>query len=185
MRIEQGSPSAPDAAAFRAGELIQFGVGECSLGSVLVAASAKGVCAILLGDDTDRLERELTDRFPASQLIAGGGDIAPVVSQVAGFIDAPALGLDLPLDMRGTPFQEAVWQALRNIPAGTTASYSEVAERIGAPREAQAVAAACAANPIAVAVPCHRIVRRNGQLGGYRWGFRRKRDLLSREATAA
>jgi AraC family transcriptional regulator, regulatory protein of adaptative response / methylated-DNA-[protein]-cysteine methyltransferase len=185
MRIEQGFPSPPGEDAFYADEPIRFAVSGCSLGAFLVAATEKGVCAILLGDDPDRLPREMKDRFPEARLVPGGAELAPLLADIASFIEAPSLGLDLVLDVRGTPFQEKVWQALRTIPAGSTASYGEVAERIGAPREAQAVAEACAANAIAVAIPCHRVVRKNGQLGGYRWGFGRKRALLNREAAAA
>ena len=185
MNIEPGLSLLADAGVSHTCETIRFGVGECSLGAVLVAVSDKGVCAILLGDDPSFLQRELKDRFPEARLIPGGADFDPVVTEVAGFIEAPGLGLDLPLDMRGTSFEQEVWQALCAIPAGSTASYSEIAKRIGATNEAQAVAEACAANTIAVAVPCHRVVRKNGQLGGYRWGFRRKRALLNREAAAA
>jgi AraC family transcriptional regulator, regulatory protein of adaptative response / methylated-DNA-[protein]-cysteine methyltransferase len=184
MQIEATVP-ARRADSSRAVETIRYGVGKCSLGAVLVAVSGKGVCAILFGDDPACLLRELQDRFAGARLGSSAADLVPLVDQVAEFIDAPALGLDLPLDMRGTPFQEAVWHALRNIPAGSTASYGEIARRIGAPKEAQGVAEACAANAIAVAVPCHRVVRKDGQLGGYRWGVRRKRALLNREAVAA
>jgi AraC family transcriptional regulator, regulatory protein of adaptative response / methylated-DNA-[protein]-cysteine methyltransferase len=164
------------------GASIRFAVGECSLGSILVAATGKGICAILLGDDADALVRELDDRFPKATLIAGDEEFEEWVAKVVGLVDAPALGLDLPLDVRGTAFQRRVWQALREIPPGSTASYSEIAARIGAPRAVRAVAQACASNAIAVAIPCHRIVRNNGELSGYRWGVERKRALLDREA---
>lgn len=161
---------------------IRFAIGQCSLGAILVARSDKGVCAILLGDDPDRLARDLQDRFPKAELIGGDAQFEQLVARVVGFVDAPRLGLDLPLDMRGTAFQQRVWQALRDIPAGRTASYAEIARRIGAPAAARAVARACAANAIAVAIPCHRVVRTDGALSGYRWGVERKRALLLREA---
>ncbi|HJS84406.1 MAG TPA: bifunctional DNA-binding transcriptional regulator/O6-methylguanine-DNA methyltransferase Ada [Acetobacteraceae bacterium] len=173
---------------FRAGGTntdIQFAVGECSLGSILVARSSKGVCAILLGDDPDALLRELQDRFPRARLIGGDTSFESMVAQVVGFVEAPGLGLGLPLDVRGTAFQQRVWQALREIPPGSTASYHEIAKRIGQPKAARAVAAACAANRLAVAIPCHRVVRRDGALSGYRWGVERKRALLAREGKAA
>jgi AraC family transcriptional regulator, regulatory protein of adaptative response / methylated-DNA-[protein]-cysteine methyltransferase len=161
---------------------ICFAIGECSLGSILVARSERGVCAILLGDDPDVLARDLQDRFPHATLIGGDAAFEEVVSKVVGLIEAPRLGLDLPLDVRGTAFQRRVWRALEEIPAGSTASYREVAERIGAPASVRAVAHACAANPLAVAIPCHRVVRTDGGLAGYRWGVERKRALLRREA---
>ena len=161
---------------------IRFALGECSLGSFLVAQSGIGVCAILLGDDPDALLRDLQDKFPRARLIGGDSGFEQLVAKVVGFIEAPALGLDLPLDVRGTAFQERVWQALREIPPGSTASYAEIAERIGSPRAVRAVAQACAANSLAVAIPCHRVVRSDGNLSGYRWGVERKRRLLEREA---
>ena len=164
------------------GAAIRFAVGECSLGSILVAATGKGVCAILLGDKPDALVRELEDRFPRATLIGGDEDFEQWVAKVVGFVEAPALGLDLPLDVRGTAFQQRVWQALRKIPAGATVTYSEVAQRIGAPKAVRAVGQACASNAIAVAIPCHRVVRNDGSLSGYRWGVERKRALLDREA---
>jgi AraC family transcriptional regulator, regulatory protein of adaptative response / methylated-DNA-[protein]-cysteine methyltransferase len=161
---------------------IHFAVGECSLGSILVARSERGVCAILLGDDPDALARELQDRFPRATLIGGDAAFEDVVAKVVGLIEAPRLGFDLPLDVRGTAFQQRVWRALREIPAGSTASYREVAERIGSPGAVRAVAHACAVNPLAVAIPCHRVVRSDGGLAGYHWGVERKRALLQREA---
>src|ERR1700722_1513726 len=161
---------------------IRFAVGECSLGSILVAQSAKGVCAILLGDDPDLLARDLQDRFPPANLIGADADFEKLVAKIVGFVEAPALGLDLPLDVRGTAFQQRVWQAWRKIPAGSTVSYSTIAQRIGAPKSVRAVAQACAANSIALAIPCHRVVRHDGGLSGYRWGVERKRALLEREA---
>jgi len=165
-----------------AGMTIRFAVGECSLGSVLVAASEKGVCAIFLGDDPDALARNLQDRFSKARLIGGDKKFERTVAKVIGLIEAPRTGLDLPLDVRGTAFQQKVWQALREIPAGSTASYAEIAKRIGAPKAFRAVAGACASNPIAVAIPCHRVVRNDGILSGYRWGVQRKSALLRREA---
>jgi AraC family transcriptional regulator, regulatory protein of adaptative response / methylated-DNA-[protein]-cysteine methyltransferase len=163
---------------------IRFAIGECSLGSILVARSELGFCAILLGDDPDALARDLQDRFPRATLIGGDAEFEQLVAQVVGFVEAPGLGLDLPLDVRGTAFQRRVWQALTEIPAGTTATYTEIAGRIGSPRAVRAVAQACAANALAVAIPCHRVVRNDGGLSGYRWGVERKRALLQREAHA-
>jgi AraC family transcriptional regulator of adaptative response/methylated-DNA-[protein]-cysteine methyltransferase len=163
------------------GTTIRFAVGECSLGSILVAASEKGVCAISFEDDPDRLVKDLQDRFPKAQLLGGDKAFERVVAQVIGFVEAPKTGLDLPLDVRGTAFQRRVWQALRAIPAGSTASYAEIARRIGSPKAVRAVAGACAANAIAVAIPCHRVLRTDGRLSGYRWGVERKRRLLQTE----
>lgn len=161
---------------------IQFAVGECSLGSILVAKSERGVCAILLGDDPDELTRDLQNQFPRANLIGDDEAFEQLIAKVVGFVEAPALGLDLPLDVRGTAFQQRVWQALRNIPAGSTASYTDIANRIGSPKSVRAVAQACGANALAVAIPCHRVVRNDGALSGYRWGVERKRALLEREA---
>ena len=162
---------------------IRFAVGECSLGSILVAESDRGVCAILLGDDPSVLTRDLQDRFPRARLTGGDAAFEKHVGQVVGFVEAPALGLDLPLDVRGTAFQQRVWQALRTIRAGETASYADIARRIGSPKAVRAVAQACGANALAVAIPCHRVVRTDGGLSGYRWGVERKCALLEREAT--
>lgn len=161
---------------------IRFAVGQCSLGAILVAQSQRGICAILLGDNPDQLVRDLQDQFRKSYLIGGDLNFEQLIAQVVGFIEAPALGLNLPLDVQGTAFQERVWQALRDIPAGTTVSYAEIAARIGSPKAVRAVAQACAANRIAVAIPCHRVVRSNGDVSGYRWGVERKCELLQREA---
>jgi AraC family transcriptional regulator, regulatory protein of adaptative response / methylated-DNA-[protein]-cysteine methyltransferase len=166
------------------GVSIRFAVGECSLGSILVAATAKGVCAILFGDDPGALVRELEDRFPRAQLLGGDEAFEQLVARVVGFVEAPRLGLDLPLDVQGTVFQQRVWQALRAIPPGSTATYAEIARRIGAPMATRAVARACASNALAVAIPCHRVVRTDGGLSGYRWGVGRKRALLEREAAS-
>ncbi len=171
--------------AYRAGGArtdIRFAVGECSLGSILVAQSDRGICAILLGTDPDSLVRQLEDQFPKANLIGADAEFEGLVARVVGFVEQPSLGLELPLDVRGTAFQQRVWQALRAIPAGTTVSYTDVARRIGAPTAARAVAQACAANTLAVAIPCHRVVRSDGALSGYRWGVERKRALLEREA---
>ena len=171
---------------YRAGGLdarIEFAIGESSLGAILVARSQRGVCAISLGEDPDALLRELQDRFPRAELIGGDADFERLVAQVVGLIEQPNLGIDLPLDVRGTAFQQRVWQALRQIPSGETASYAQIAQRIGSPTSVRAVAGACAANTLAVAIPCHRVVRSDGALSGYRWGVERKRALLLREAT--
>ncbi|SDT04489.1 bifunctional DNA-binding transcriptional regulator/O6-methylguanine-DNA methyltransferase Ada [Pseudomonas granadensis] len=160
---------------------IRFAVGQCSLGAILVAQSDRGVCAILLGDDPHRLVCDLQDQFRLANLIGADAGFEQLIAQVVGFVEAPAIGLDLPLDVRGTAFQERVWQALREIPPGQTASYAQIAERIGAPTSMRAVAQACGANRLAVAIPCHRVVRSDGHLSGYRWGVERKRQLLERE----
>jgi AraC family transcriptional regulator of adaptative response/methylated-DNA-[protein]-cysteine methyltransferase len=161
---------------------IMFALGQCSLGAILVARSDKGVCAISLGDDADVLLRELQDRFPRAELVGGDAGFEQLVAQVVGLIEQPDIGIDLPLDVRGTAFQQRVWQALRRIPAGQTASYAQIANAIGAPRSVRAVAGACAANTLAVAIPCHRVVRSDGGISGYRWGVDRKRELLERES---
>jgi AraC family transcriptional regulator of adaptative response/methylated-DNA-[protein]-cysteine methyltransferase len=167
-----------------AGAVIRFAVGQCSLGAILVAQSQRGICAILMNDDPNTLVHDLQDQFPKAQLIGGDVEFEQLVAQVVGFIEAPSIGLNLPLDVRGTAFQERVWQALREIPPGTTVSYAEIAQRIGAPKATRAVAQACGANHIAVAIPCHRVVRQDGDISGYRWGVERKRELLRREAAA-
>lgn len=174
-------------ASYRAGganTAIRFAIGECSLGSILVAASERGVCCILLGDDPDTLLRDLQDDFPNAELIGGDEAFEKLVAQVVGFVEVPAIGLALPLDVRGTAFQQRVWRALRGIPPGSTASYTEIARRIGSPKSVRAVAQACASNNLAVAIPCHRVVRNDGGLAGYRWGVERKRVLLERETHA-
>lgn len=165
-------------------ERLRFAIGQCSLGAILVASSDKGVAAILLGDDPNELVQDLQDRFSNAELIGGDADFEQVVARVVGFVEAPHNGFDLPLDVRGTAFQQRVWHALREVPAGETVSYSEVARRIGSPAATRAVAGACAANNIAVAIPCHRVVRNDGDLSGYRWGVERKRQLISAEARA-
>lgn len=163
---------------------IHFAIGECSLGSILVARSERGVCAIMLGDEPEALARDLQDRFPRASLIGGDADFEELVARVVGFVEAPRLGLDLPLDVRGTAFQQRVWQALQEIPVGSTASYTDIARRIGSPMSVRAVAQACAANSLALAIPCHRVIRNDGGLSGYRWGVERKRELLEREAAS-
>ncbi|WP_422823927.1 bifunctional DNA-binding transcriptional regulator/O6-methylguanine-DNA methyltransferase Ada [Variovorax robiniae] len=173
--------------AFKAGGAdtdIRFAIGQCSLGAILVARSGRGVCAIELGDDPDQLARALQDRFPQARLIGDDPEFDRIVAQVVGLVEAPGHGLDLPLDVRGTAFQQRVWQALRAVPVGETVSYSEIAERIGAPNSHRAVAQACGANTLAIAIPCHRVVRSDGALSGYRWGVERKRALLDREHEA-
>ena len=164
---------------------ICFAIGQCSLGALLVATSDKGVCAILMGDNPDALVRDLQDRFPKSSPIGGDTKLEELVAKVIGFVEAPAIGLALALDIRGTAFQQRVWQALREIPSGLTASYTDIAHKIGAPKALRAVAGACAANMLAIAIPCHRVVRLDGGLSDYRWGVERKRALLEREAQAA
>lgn len=174
-------------AAVRAGGkgmTIRFAVGECSLGSILVAETDKGICAVFLGDDPDRLARELQDRFPKATFGPADQPFAARVAQVIAFVEEPRRGLHLPLDIRGTAFQQRVWDALTRVPSGTSATYADIAQTIGAPRAVRAVAQACAANLVAVAIPCHRIVRTDGALSGYRWGVERKAALLAREAAA-
>jgi AraC family transcriptional regulator of adaptative response/methylated-DNA-[protein]-cysteine methyltransferase len=173
--------------AFRAGgdgAAIRFAISQCWLGAVLVAASDRGVCAILLGDDASGLVSDLQDRFPKALLSGGDAAFERLVAQVVAFVEAPSTGLDLPLDIRGTAFQRRVWQALREIPLGATTSYAEIAQRIGRPQSARAVGQAIAANPLAVVIPCHRVVRTDGSLSGYRWGVERKNKLLRCERQA-
>ena len=167
------------------GEAIRFAIGQSSLGAILVASSDKGIAAILMGDDPAALARDLQDRFPRATLVGGDAAYDALVARVVGLVDAPGAAIDLPLDIRGTAFQQRVWQALRAIPVGSTMSYAEIARRIDAPTSVRAVAGACAANAIAVAVPCHRVVRTDGALSGYAWGVERKRTLIAREAIAA
>jgi AraC family transcriptional regulator of adaptative response/methylated-DNA-[protein]-cysteine methyltransferase len=164
---------------------IRFALGKCALGSILIATSERGLCEIALGDDPDVLARDFLARFPQAELTAGDSAFDEWVARVIGFVEMPASGLDLPLDMRGTAFQQKVWQVLRQIPAGAKVSYSEIAARIGAPKAVRAVAAAIAANALAVAIPCHRAIRLDGSLSGYRWGVERKAELLRRESAAS
>jgi AraC family transcriptional regulator of adaptative response/methylated-DNA-[protein]-cysteine methyltransferase len=164
------------------GARIRFAVGECSLGSLMVAATEKGVCAISLGDDPEQLVRDLQDRFPKATLVGADAGFEQWVAKVVAMVETPGVGLDLPLDIRGTAFQQRVWQALRAIPPGSTTTYAKVAAEMGTPKAVRAVARACATNPVAIAIPCHRVVRTDGKLSGYRWGIERKRKLLEREA---
>lgn len=163
---------------------IHFAVGQCDLGAILVARSAVGVCAIALGDDPEALVRDLQDRFPRAALIGADPAFEVLVASVVGLVERPSIGVALPLDVRGTAFQRRVWEALTAIPPGATVTYAELAARVGAPASVRAVAGACAANTLAVAIPCHRVVRTDGSLSGYRWGVERKRALLTREAEA-
>ncbi|MEP7311408.1 MAG: bifunctional DNA-binding transcriptional regulator/O6-methylguanine-DNA methyltransferase Ada [Pseudomonadota bacterium] len=170
---------------FRSGGVattIRFALAECSLGSILVAATDQGVCAILLGDDPELLLRDLQDRFPKAELLGGEKSFDRLVAQAIALVETPGKGHRLPLDVRGTAFQQRVWKQLQAIPPGRTASYADVARKLKAPRSVRAVAQACGANPVAVAIPCHRVVRSDGALSGYRWGIERKRELLRREA---
>lgn len=172
---------------FRAGgvnERIRFALGRCSLGELLVAGTERGLCAILLGENPDALLQALQDAFPRAELLGGDAGFEQWVAQVVGFVDAPQVGLNLPLDIRGTAFQQRVWQALREVPIGSRISYAELAQRVGMPKAVRAVASACAANSLAVVIPCHRVVRTDGSLSGYRWGVARKQALLAREAAA-
>jgi AraC family transcriptional regulator of adaptative response/methylated-DNA-[protein]-cysteine methyltransferase len=163
------------------GQTIRFAITECSLGFVLVACSGKGVCAVSLGDDPARLARNLPRQFPRATVVDGDATFEKLVAAVVEFVESPERPLALPLDIRGTAFQQRVWKELQRIPAGERVSYSELAKRLGQPRSVRAVAGACAANRIAVAIPCHRVVRSDGSLSGYRWGVARKKQLLARE----
>ena len=163
---------------------IFFAIGKASLGSILVAQSNKGVCSILIGEDPEALIRDLQDRFPKANLIGDEAGYQELVAKVVGLIEQPGTNLDLPLDIRGTAFQQRVWNALQQIPPGTTATYTEIAKKIGMPKAVRAVAQACGANALAVAIPCHRVIKNDGSLSGYRWGVDRKRALLEREAHA-
>ncbi|MBN8412859.1 bifunctional DNA-binding transcriptional regulator/O6-methylguanine-DNA methyltransferase Ada [Halomonas cupida] len=160
---------------------IQFALGECSLGTILVATSDKGICAISLGDDAEQLLQAFQEQFANANLTPGDKRFDAWVAKVVAFVEEPGVGLSLPLDIRGTAFQQRVWQALTEIPLGSTISYAELAERIGSPKAVRAVARACASNSLALAIPCHRVVRSDGALSGYRWGVDRKRTLLMRE----
>lgn len=170
---------------FRAGgarETLHFALGQCSLGAILVASSPRGVAAIALGDDPAQLLHDVQQRFPRARLIGADAGYEALVAQVVGMVEHPGLGCELPLDIRGTAFQQRVWQVLRHTQSGRTISYRDIARAIGMPRSMRAVAAACAANPLAVAIPCHRVVREDGSAWGYRWGLARKEALLRREA---
>jgi len=165
----------------RASDTIHFAIGQSTLGAILVAATESGICAIFLGDDPERLAQDLQDAFPTVEISGGSEVVHGMLAQVVGLVEQPARGLDLPLDIRGTAFQRQVWEALQAVPPGMTATYTEIAHRLGQPKSVRAVATACAANKIAVAIPCHRIVRTDGSLSGYRWGLERKGALLQRE----
>jgi AraC family transcriptional regulator, regulatory protein of adaptative response / methylated-DNA-[protein]-cysteine methyltransferase len=165
-------------------DTLSYATGDSGLGRVLVARSISGVCAILIGADDNELVMDLAARFPEAKLVVNEAVVKDELAKVNHFVDKPTEGLDLPLDLRGTPFQRRVWEALRTIPVGTTVTYSELAKSIGAPNAVRAVAGACAANPIALAVPCHRVVGSNGDLTGYHGGVERKRELIKKEATA-
>lgn len=160
---------------------IVFSIGKCILGSVLVASSERGACSILLGDDAVELVRDLRERFPGARVREADSELAPLLSKVVALIADPASAPDISLDPQGSMFQQRVWKALQEIPAGSTQTYGAIAQRIGAPQSAKEVGEACAANPLAVAIPCHRVVRKDGSLAGYRWGVRRKRALLELE----
>jgi AraC family transcriptional regulator, regulatory protein of adaptative response / methylated-DNA-[protein]-cysteine methyltransferase len=165
-------------------DTISYATDESALGCVLVARSVSGVCAILIGADDNELVTDLAARFPEAKLVVNEAVVQDDLAKVTHFVDKPTEGLDLPLDLRGTPFQRRVWEALRTIPVRTTVTYGELANSIGAPNAVRAVAGACAANPVALAVPCHRVVGSDGDLTGYYWGVERKRELIKKEATA-
>lgn len=167
-----------------AADAIRFAFAPFSLGTVLVAASDKGVAAILMGDDQTTLARELTSAFPGAHLAADEAGLDDMTEQVVAFLDAPHRGLELPLDIRGNALEQAVWQALRAVPSGETITYGQIAKALPVPATAQEVGAACAANVLAVAIPCHRVVKADGSISGYRWGVQRKRKLINREAVA-
>ena len=172
---------------FRAGgarTTIYFAVGQCSMGSILAAQTERGVCAILIGEDADQLVRDLQDRFPKATLVGDAPEYQDLMAKVVGLVENPKSGFGLPLDIQGTAFQKRVWNALQQIPPGTTATYTEIAANIGMPKAVRAVAQACGANSLAVAIPCHRVIRNDGSLSGYRWGVERKRALLQREGQA-
>ncbi|BCH01188.1 methylated-DNA--[protein]-cysteine S-methyltransferase [Mesorhizobium loti] len=164
-------------------DAIAYAVGQSAIGKILAARSAIGVCAILIGSDADALEQDLADRIPGKVLVEDKGALHDDLAAIARFIETPGAGLDLPFDIRhGTPFQQRVWEVLRAIPCGATITYTALARRLGQPYGARAVATACAANAIALGIPCHRVVRADGTLSGYRWGIERKRALLDKEA---
>ncbi len=167
-----------------AADEIRFAFATFSLGIVLVAASDKGVAAILMGDDRLALTRELSSAFPNARLAADDAGLEEVIAKVLAFLEAPHTALNLPLDIRGGALEQAVWQALRAVPAGETISYGQIAKALPVPATAQEVGAACAANLLAVAIPCHRVVKADGSISGYRWGVQRKRRLINREAVA-
>ena len=162
-------------------ETIRYSIGNSILGRVLVAQSALGVCAILLGDNDETMTAELGTAFPAAR-VKLDPEIAPLVERVIQLIDKPGDPIDFELDIGGNAFERLVWEALQEIEPGSTASYGEIARKVGDPRMSREVAEACASNPLAVAIPCHRVIKKDGSVSGYRWGFNRKRALLKREA---
>jgi AraC family transcriptional regulator, regulatory protein of adaptative response / methylated-DNA-[protein]-cysteine methyltransferase len=165
-------------------EELRFAYGDCWLGAVLVATSPTGVASILIGDDPVKLRRELGAAFPQARLVENGEGLEAIIRAVRDFLEAPGRGLDLPLDIRGDALQRAVWTALRATPAGETITYGQIAKSLPMPATAQEVGAACAANVLAVAIPCHRVVKADGSISGYRWGVARKKRLINREALA-
>lgn len=165
-------------------DILSYAIGESALGRVLVARGVNGVCAILIGAGHDELEADLAARFPKFTLVANEAAVRDDLAKVIRFIDKPAEGLHLTLDMRGTPLQRRVWEKLRSIPVGKTVTYMELGRWISPLASARVIAGACAANPIALAIPCHRVVRTNGDLAGYAWGIERKRELIRKEAMA-
>lgn len=167
------------------GQRIRFAVGQCSLGSIVVASSERGVCWVALGSDPNELIEELQRRFANAELVGGDPEFEAMVSSIVGLIEDPTLPVELPLDIRGTAFQCRVWAALRHIPAGETRSYSQLATELGQPNAVRAVASACARNCLAIVIPCHRVVRTDGSLSGYRWGVERKATLLKNEKRAS
>ena len=184
MSLMQTQTTAPTATVHNALDTIAYAIGESPIGKILAARSQIGVCAILIGSDADALERDLSDRFPGKVLVEDEAALRDDLAAIARFIEMPGVGLDLPLDLRqGTPFQQRVWEALRGIPCGATIIYTALARRLGQPNGARAVATACAANAIALGIPCHRVVRADGTLSGYRWCVERKRALIDKEAT--
>lgn len=161
---------------------VRYATGDSILGKILVAKTDRGICAILIGDDVKSLEADLRQHFSKATLSECGDMLGQLMSQVNALIESPRRGFDQQLDLGGTAFQQKVWKALRDIPAGTTASYTDIATSLGRPDAVRAVAGACAANILALAIPCHRVIRRDGNISGYRWGVERKRTLLQREA---
>ena len=183
MSLMQTQTTAPTATVHNALDTIAYAIGESPIGKILAARSQIGVCAILIGSDAGALEQDLGNRFPGKVLVEDEATLRDDLAAIARFIEMPGVGLDLPLDLRqGTPFQQRVWEALRGIPCGATITYTAFARRLGQPNGARAVATACAANAIALGIPCHRVVRTDGTLSGYRWGVERKRALIDKEA---
>jgi AraC family transcriptional regulator of adaptative response/methylated-DNA-[protein]-cysteine methyltransferase len=171
----------PNSESGRVEEVIRFAIDHGSLGSILVATSQKGICAVLLGDEQNALVADLKDRFPKATLIESHIELQELTAKIVRLIEAPNSDFKLPLDLRGTKFRKSVWQAVCEIPTGSTLSYTEIAEKIGRPGAVRGVAQACGANALAVLIPCHRVLRRDGKLSGYRWGVERKRSLLQLE----